>query len=211
MQDYEVDRLSEAYTAPDENEIDDTVRINRFFPAIKSQLPSLFFERPKFQVRPKQNNASEANELQAAIGEAVLDSIASREHSLETAARLAIQQSLFSVGVLKVVYDPRLRSNPQAGKPMVLMDDFGREVIDQVTGLATPMTDENGQQMREPRRIVTDEVYRWDWVNAANMIFPDQGPDRSKWTWIGEEIIVPIEVIKEDRRFSRAIRDQLKP
>lgn len=210
-EEYDVDALNEAYTGShyDYNLTEDR-RINRFWPAIKSALPSLFFESPSFKVRPLQRNATPQNELQATIGQGLLESIALQENNLRNAARLAIQQSLFSIGVMKVIYDPRTRPNPQSGQPIFVKDEEGRMSLDPTTGQPIPVQDEEGQQVKEPRRIITDEIYRWEWVNASNMILPDQGPDRSRWTWIGEEVIVPVEVAKGDQRFTKAVRDLIK-
>lgn len=210
--DYRLSDLIDKYNGPlGSTDLDPEKRINRFWPAIQSKLPSLFFDAPTFKVRPMQRDNSERNQLESKIGQGILDSIARQDGNLRRSARLAIEQSLFSIGVLKVIYDPRLRPNPQAGKPIALRDQEGNAVSDPQTGLPIPVTNDAGEVVKEPRQVVTDEVYRWDWVNAHAMILPDQGPDPTKWTWIGEEVTIPIEMAKSDPRFTRAARDMFVP
>lgn len=168
------------------------INSNVFQATVKAIAPNLFYSNPRFLVRPSPGKEKSTKvALQRAIGESVLTSIAKQDFNLDKNARLALQQSFFRVGVLKVIYDPQLEPNPQAGQPII--DEMGSPID------------------IEPPFIVTDDVYRWQWVNAKNMLFPDQGPDESRWTWIGEEVIVDIEEARNDQRFPEELRKQLKP
>src|SRR3990167_6289095 len=166
--------------------------VNYFHATVKSIQPGLFFSNPRFLVRPtpgKEKSTKVA--LQRQVAEGVLTSVAKQDFNLEKAARMALQQAFFRIGVLKSIYDPQLETNPQKGQP--ILDNLGNPVD------------------IEPDFIVNDDVYRWEWANAKNMLLPDQGPDELRWTWIGEEVTVDVEEAKNDRRFPQELRDQLKP
>lgn len=181
--------------------------INHLAATIKTQRPSMFFSMPKFYVRPKPGKAQPAADRVAAIGEGVLEAIAQQDDNLECAGELALLQSFFRLGVLKVIYDPRMEPNPSKGEPVYEMAD-GKPVLGEDGEpkiLTNPL---DGTPVVEPDEVMTDEVYRWEWVDAANMLLPDEGPDPRKWTWLGEEVVVPLEDAKEDTRFPKAIREQ---
>ena len=183
--------------------------LNHFRATIKTMVPNLVYTAPKFFVRPKSGLKQPAEELNASTGEGVLDAIATQDQNLKRAARLGTLQAFFRVGCLKAVYDPKLEPNPRAGEPVVVERDGG------------PLFDEQGQPVQardpltgkillEPDRVMTDEVYRYAWVDAKHLLLPDEGPDRAKWSWIGEEITVPLDDAKEDTRFPESLRDQLE-
>jgi hypothetical protein len=67
-----------------------------------------------------------------------------------------------------------------------------------------------GEVLTEPREVMTDEVYRWRWVDAANLLLPDDGPDPMAWRWIGEEIVVPLEEARQDPRIQPETRRMLR-
>ena len=167
-------------------------QVNYFNATVKSIQPSLFYSNPRFLVRPSPGKEKSTKvTLQRSVGESLLTAVAKQDFNLERAGRLAVQQSFFRVGVLKCIYDPQLEPNPQKGQP--ILDNLGQQVE------------------TEPDFIVSDDIYRWQWVNSKEMLFPDQGPDEQRWTWIGEEVVVDIQEAKNDRRFPQELRDQLKP
>ena len=167
-------------------------QVNYFNATVKSIQPSLFYSNPRFLVRPSPGNEKSTKvTLQRSVAESLLTAVAKQDFNLERAGRLAVQQSFFRVGVLKCIYDPQLEPNPQKGQP--ILDNLGQQVE------------------TEPDFIVSDDIYRWQWVNSKEMLFPDQGPDEQRWTWIGEEVVVDIQEAKNDRRFPQELRDQLKP
>src|SRR5947209_5022050 len=186
----------------------DQVILNHVLATMKTILPNLIYQSPKFFVRPKPGQAQPAHEDDARTVEAVLETIAGQHQNLKKAARLALQQNFARIGVLKVVYDPKLVPNPCAGQPIysqdaqgvALKDDFGNPVQ-----LKNPLT---GEPLTEPEKILREDLYRWEWVDARRVLLPDEGPDMSKWTWIGEEVVVTLVEAKEDDRFPKDLRDQ---
>lgn len=182
--------------------------LNRVAATLKTMRPNLFFQMPKFFVRPKPGRRAPVASRIAASGEGVLEAIARQDDNLEVAGALAVTQAFFRLGCLKISYDPRLEANPRAGEPIAQvvegepkLDETGEPVL-----IRDPLT---GEILREPDEVLTDEVYRWVWVDAANLLLPDEGPDPTAWTWIGEEIVVPLEDAKRDARFPKDLRTRL--
>ena len=185
----------------------DQVILNHVLATVKTILPSLIYQSPKFFVRAKPGQTCPACEEDARVAEAVLETIANQHQNLKKAARLALTQNFSRIGVLKVIYDPTLVPNPKAGEPILatdpkgaaLKDDFGNTIQ-----LKDPLT---GDALTEPEKILKEDLYRWEWVDAKRMLLPDEGPDLSKWTWVGEEVVVPLEEAKEDERFPKDLRE----
>ncbi len=184
---------------------------NHFRAIVRTQKPNLFHSNPKFFVRPKKGTDGPETELKAAQGEGVLDAIGTQDDNLQNAASLGLHQAFFRVGVLKVCYDPSLEPNPRAGEPIYVIDPMtGREMKDDL-GNAIPMKNAlTGKVTVEPDMVMPDETYRYEWVDAKNMLFPDEGPDRSKWPWIGEEVTIALDDAKEDERFPKELREMFQ-
>jgi hypothetical protein len=168
----------------------DRLWLNHFFATVQTQKPTILPKQAQFLVKPRPGRRP-FGALESQMMEALLRAIAQQEDNLYTDASLAVAQSFFRLGVLKVVYDPRFERNPSAGEPIRLADGT-----------------ESGE--REPAEILTDEVYRWEWVDARRLCLPDDGPNIRKWSWIGEEIEVSLAEAKEDSRFPLGLRRQLR-
>jgi hypothetical protein len=184
--------------------------LNHFLSTIKTILPNLVVQEPTYLVRPKGTVASPSLEEKARAAEGLLMTVATHDQNLKKSSKLALVQSFFRLGVLKIVYDPKLEPNPQAGEPIYMVDAMG-QVIKGSDGLPQQMKDPlTGEAMVEPNEVVSDEIYRWDWVDASNMLLPDEGPDSTRWTWVGEEVIVPLEDAQADVRFPQDMRDKME-
>jgi hypothetical protein len=169
--------------------------LNHFYATVQAQRPALVPNTVEFLVSPRPGQRALDDVLVRGMA-GVLNAVAGQDHHLMQALRLAATQAFFRAGVLKVSYDPRMEPNPRKGLP--LLSDLG-----------TPALDGRGESLTEPDELLTDEVYCWQWVNASHMLLPDEGPDRSRWSWIGEEIEVPLAEAREDTRFPQPLRDQL--
>ena len=215
---------------------DDTIVVNKFLSTIKTIQPNLFVQNPKFFVRPKGGRSEPIEAADARMAEGILEAIGDQERNLESAVRFCLGQSFFRIGALKICYYPDMEDNPRKGEPIYItdaagspvidrqklrpmMDAQGQPVVDPQTGQPIPdpesvesmaMLDAQGRPMVEPDEVVSDESYRYQWVNAKNMLLPDEGPDQSRWTWVGEEVVVALEEAKDDTRFPARIRDKLK-
>lgn len=169
---------------------DDEVWLNHFFATVQTQIPALLPRQMAFRVEPKAGKEP-FGRLEAKIQANLLRSIAEgNDNHLDFEARLALAQSFFRVGVLKVSYDPRFENNPRSGEPL----------IEDIEGV--------GNIPLEPDEVLTDEVYTWDWVNAKHMLLPDAGPSPRKWPWIGEEVELTLDDARKDTRFPRNLRNQ---
>ena len=183
---------------------------NHFRATARTMKPALLYTQPKFFVRPKRGLVPGGQDLNAAIGEGVLDAVAAQNANLKRAAGLALWQSFFRVGVLKMCYEPTLVPNPQAGDP-IYMDDLAGAAQKDDAGQPIPKRDPlTGQPLVEPAEVLTDEVYHFAYVDARTLLLPDDGPDRSRWPWVGEEITVTLEEAKADSRFPQALREQFE-
>jgi hypothetical protein len=191
--------------------LEDGVRVlNHFLATIRVTQPNLLYENPKFLARSVPGKKPVEERL-ASIAESVLDVVAKQDDNLANAAGLGLLQNFFRIAVLKVVYDPKLEPNPSAGEPIFQHDPAGDVMIDREMGTPMPEIDPaTGQPLVEPDFIMSDEVYRWEWVDSRRMLLPDEGPDQSKWCWIGEEVVVTLEDAKEDERFDPTLRLLLK-
>jgi len=190
-------------------EQDVDVVYNHLAATIKANRPNLFFQTPKFFVRAHPKTTEPVTERTAAIGEGLMETIARQDDHLETAGNLSVFQAYFRLGALKICYDPRMEPNPRSGE-IIYQTAAGQPTLDKATQQPQPVINPlTGQPLTEPAEVLTDEVYRWTWVDAANMLLPDEGPDRTKWTWIGEEVVVRLEDAKADPRFSESVRAQL--
>lgn len=214
-EDYRVDELAEAATgvrrkfedALTENNV---IWINKFDPTLKTLLPSLFYNAPKFKYDVVSGDLSADRQRQGRLISGLIHRICQQDRQLERAARLAIQQATHSIGVIKIIYDPKLEDNPRKGETIYRTNDADEPLVGE-DGEAVALMDADGQPVVEPDQIVTDEAYRIEWVNAENMIFPPKTVDPAKWPWLAEEVCVSVEDAKEDARIPKRIRDMIKP
>lgn len=211
LKDYEVERAENYFLGNqlESGRRDNRLVLNHFRATMKTMLPNLVIRSPKAIIRPKPGLTPPANETKAAAGEATLESIAEQDRNLEKSGGLALFQGFFRLGVIKTVFDPKPVPNPRAGEPIratidgePVLDDVGNEVMER-----DPLT---GEIRTEPEEVMTDNVYRYEWVDAATTLLPDEGPDQQKWTWIGEDITVSLEDAQQDRRFRKDLREQLR-
>lgn len=186
--------------------------MNHYLATIRATLPNLLFDNPKPIVRPRPGHEQEAR-IKAAVGENTLSQIMNQDDNFANAASLGLLQALWRIGVLKVIYDPKLEPNPSyAGPdtPKMAYDKDGNPIADQ-SGQPQPLINpRTGKMVVEPQFIVSDETYRWEWINGADMLLPDAGPDSARWPYIGQEITVSLGEAKEDERFPEALRNQFK-
>jgi hypothetical protein len=172
------------------------IYLNHFAATLQAQRPALLPTKLTFDVQPKPGKR-DVERLMVKAQAGVLDTIAQQDGHLMKSLRLAATQAFFRVGVLKVCYEPRLEPNPEKGQP--LLNDLDQALLGP-----------GGAPLTQPAQILDDEVWRWRWVNARNLLLPDEGPDTTRWTWIGEEVEVTLEEAQDDPLFPEAKRAQLK-
>ena len=184
------------------------VVLNHFLATIKVITPNLLFSQPKYYIRPRQGRTAPAGELRAAMAEGVLDFIGGQDNNLKKSAKLAVLQAFFRLGVLKMVYDPRMVPNPAVGELVYEVDEEG-VVLNDADGNPVPMRNPlTGETITEPKEVLTDELYRYTYVDSRHLLLPDEGADPQRWTWIGEQVLAPLAHAKADTRFPERLRDQ---
>lgn len=184
------------------------VVFNHFLATVKVITPNLLFSQPKYFIRPRPGRVAPAGELRAAMAEGCLDFIGGQDQNLKRSAKLSVLQAFFRIGALKMVYDPRLEPNPRKGEPMYESDEDGVPIKDAQGQSITKMDPLTGDPIVEPNEVLTDEMYRYTYVDARHLLLPDEGADRQRWTWIGEQVLVPLSEAKSDSRFPLTLRDQ---
>ena len=190
---YAVEQLERFYYGKQDLLNQDAVNIlwmNEFFATVQTQIPSLLPQSTSFLVTPKSARAR-FDRLTAQIMEKTLEAIATQDDNLYNDSNLALLQSFFRMGVLKVIYNPDMMENPRKGEK-----------------IEGPDGEPTGED--EPDEILTDEVYTFEWVDARFMLLPDAGPNMRRWPWIAEEITVLLEDAKSDTRLKPALRRQLQ-
>jgi len=205
---YEVKRCEEFFLGKQWKQKGPRV-LNHFLATVKVTQTNLLFENPKALVRPKPGREV-VSARKATLAEEVLTSIMEQDDNFEEASALALLQTFFRIGVLKSIYDPKMEPNPNADREVVHKDFDGNPILDEM-GQPQPMVDPaTGQPIIEPPFVISDDTYRWEWVDAKCMLLPDSGPYMRKWAWIGEEITVPLDEAKADERFPAELRIQFK-
>ena len=203
------------------------VVLNHFAASIDTDLPNLFYQAPKWFVRPTARSTP-ATELKARVAEATLEAVATQDQNLKRAGSLAVLQSFFRLGCIEAIYEPLMVPNPDAKKPIPQRGPDGEPLrypamvpgvpsVDPLTGqpvmpepVPHPMAGEvvpilgpDGQPRLEPKEIHSDDTFRFEWVDAAMLLLdPDGGPDASKWRMIGKEVVMPLEEAKANEQFA---------
>ena len=183
--------------------------LNHFLATVKVTQTNLLFENPKALVRPKPGREI-VSARKASLAEEVLSAIMKQDDNFEDASQLALLQAFFRVAVLKTIYDPRLEPNPNADSNVMQKDSDGNPILNDMGETQDMVDPATGQPIVEPPFVISDDTYRFEWVDAKCMLFPDSGPYMRKWDWIGEEITVPLDQAKADDRFPQELRDQFE-
>lgn len=184
--------------------------LNHFLATIKGIKPGLVFAHPKFYVRPKPGRQSPSGELRAMMGEGTLEAIGQQNQNLKRSSKLALLQAFFRIGALKAVYDPRLEPNPRRGELLYETDEEGVPIKDKTGAMQLKIDPLTGDPLVESESVMTDEAYRYVYVDSRHLLLPDEGCDPQRWTWIGEEVLVPLADAKRDERFPTNLREQLE-
>jgi hypothetical protein len=210
---YEVERCEKYFLGQQSgNGVRSTdVTLNHFLATVQVMKPNLLYGIPKFFVRPKPGRKEPAGELRASMGEGVLEHIAGQDQNLKRSGKLALLQAFFRIGCLKTVYDPKLEPNPRKGELIYATDEDGVAMKDPETGAPAVQKDPlTGEPMVEPDTVMTDEAYRFTYVDTRHLLLPDEGADPLRWTWMGERVLLPLAAAKTDQRFPLNLREQFE-
>lgn len=193
------------------------------FAAMRAALPSLLFADPEFKTTPKRPIFLAEQEVswQMSQGAALALNHAWRECDGKKHARVAIQNAMFSLGVLKSGYAPQFADDKDRGE--FDLDDEGNFKIDQTTGdpmLAqgkfqtdednAVLRDEDGIPLLHPGKLLREEWYA-ESVDPRLMVFDPEGTNVfTTHRWVAEEWCRPLAEVKADTRFPAAVRRRIR-
>ena len=156
------------------------ITVNKIYSHLLTELPALYGIDPYFYVKVKKSYSPDPQQIiefeeRGKIREAYLNYLKG-ELDLKQKARLAILDSEFAFGVIKVSYVADFSENPEAGSPLL---DENNE----------PVVDEDGEPMMQPDELLTSEKYKLTRVHPDNIFWDrDAGPLEDDWSWICHKI-----------------------
>ena len=171
------------------------ITLNKVYSHLKAQLPSLYSADPYFYVKVKRSYKPEvayiqAFEQKAATRQAMLNYL-KEELELKAKVRLCIQDAHFKYGVIKIHHTVDEVENKDAGMPII--GESGEVLYD-----------DNGGEILEPETIPVNERYRITRVHPDDFIWDeDAGPLSDSWKWVAERIRMPLETLKQDKRYNK--------
>ncbi len=172
--------------------------VNLIFSHIKSQIPFLYFQNPKWYVRPKPNhlkyraNAEAAtNYLNYYVGENL-------RITLKRQMRLSILDAFFFFGVMKSGYTAEVLPNENYGKPKVLGyedDNEDKPIYD--------VDEKTGEVKKdEEEEILISDKFSARRISPAAIIIDTECQNYFEdGRYIIEEISLPLEDVKSDKRY----------
>lgn len=153
-EDYDVKHLEEYYLGRQwKGEAEEAAKrkyvINLIFATVETQLPSLLFSRPKVTVeaRPnhEQTSGSDAAGRATLIEQMLQTFIDDRDLHFGFITTLSLREAYPRFGMVEVGYTADYIDNPNADKPILKDDD------------KTPMTGDDGEPVRQPKRKLQKE------------------------------------------------------
>ncbi|MDP2365711.1 MAG: hypothetical protein Q8M94_18330, partial [Ignavibacteria bacterium] len=179
---------------------------NLIFATIKSQLPFLYFQNPKWYVTPKTGHEDEKEKIKenAKTAEIYLNYYTNENLriTLKRQTRLAILDAFFIFGCLKTGYVSSMVINENYGKPKILGYENEKPIYD-IDDVGDVKVDENEE-------IMLNEKFVSRRVSPAFLIFDTECPNYfDDGRYIIEEISLPLQDIKNDKKYSNTA--DLKP
>jgi hypothetical protein len=179
---------------------------NLIFASIKSQLPFLYFQNPKWYVTPKTGHKQDKKKIieNAKTASLFLNYYANENLriTLKKQARLVILDAIFIFGAMKVGYVPNMVINENYGKPKVLGYEDQEPIYD--------IDDKGNVIVDEDEDIMLNEKFVARRVSPASFIFDTECQNYFEdGRYIIEEISLPLEDVKNDKKYKNT--KNLKP
>lgn len=177
--------------------------VNRIFSTLQAELPTLYSTDPYFYVKVSTSFSINPMDVamfekRAKVRQAMINYLKD-EIKLKSKARLSIFDAHFQFGVLKIHYTADMVPNPDKGKP-VLME-----------GTEIPMMGDSGPVM-EPETIPANEAYRISRIHPDDfLVDADAGPLDDEVGWKAQRIKIPIDELREDKRYKQSALDKVQP
>jgi len=178
--------------------------INLIFPHIRSQIPFLYFQNPKWFIRPTKyiegtDTIANSKKLQDYLNYYAKENMGS---SLKKQMRLAILDAFFLFGALKSGYVADFEANPNFGKHKILGYDADVPIYD--------VDVKNGEfKIDDVKEYPTNEKFVSRRVSPSAFIFDTEGNNYfDNGRYIIEEIVKSLDEVKKDDKYSNT--DKLK-
>lgn len=162
----------------------DKMAVNLIFSNVASQLPSLTFTAPEYEVNPPtaeamlNPNKARTKELRAKIMQKILNKQRQKQE-FRKHFQLATLDSLLSLGILKTYVKKIKAPNPKAGETVIDFDT-NKPVM------------EDGEPVKEPEKVTVDTKYKVNRVRPENfLIDPRAGNFLESADWMAEKIFMP--------------------
>lgn len=183
---------------------DDYFIVNRIYSTLQAELPTLYSADPYFYVKLATSYSTNPMDVamfekRAAVRQSMLNYLKG-ELKLKQKARLSIFDAHFQFGVLKTHYYADLVENPDKGKP----------VFHEATEL--PVIGDDGNPLMEPDTIPANEAYKICRIHPDDfLVDADAGPLNDEVNWKAQRIKIPIEELKEDKRYNKSAISKIQP
>jgi len=168
--------------------------INLFFPHVKSQIPFLYFQNPKWYVKPKPGHSKYAKNAEAATKFLNYYANENMRVTLKKQMRLSILDSFFFFGVIKSGYTADVGKNENYGKPKIMGYEGEVPIYD---------TDDEGKVINDnEEEIITSDKFVARRTSPAAMIFDTECQNYFEdGRYIIEEISMPLGDLKADKLY----------
>lgn len=178
--------------------------VNRIFSTLQAELPTLYSTDPEFYVKLATSYSTNPMDVvlwekRAKVRQSMLNYL-KRELALKQKARLSIFDAHFQFGILKIFYSADLVENPDKGKPVI------------IEGTELPIINEAGNPLLEPEAIPVNEAYKISRVHPDDfLVDADAGPLDDEVSWKAQRLKIPIDDLKEDKRYNKGAIDKVQP
>jgi hypothetical protein len=186
---------------PDYFKESEWITINLVYASLEAILPSLYSVDPYFYMSLKRSFHPHPMmialyEQRGRVRQSMLNYYKT-ELKLKRKSRMAILDSFFQYGVIKVHTTGDLAENPLAGEQ--IRDGDGA------------VTDDNGEPLVHPDFLPANMAYQLNRIHPSDfLVDEDAGPLEEDVSWKAQRIVRPLRDVENDRRYAAKGRRKLK-
>lgn len=159
--------------------------INLIWATIMTETPALFFDVPKYTLKPTSSKMTEDLKLK---NEALLNKIIrSKEMSFKQVIKNTILAAHMDLGIVEWGCNSKFIDNPNAGEPVMDM------IPNPQTGepMEFPMQDLDGNQISEPEKIAEKDSFFIRRIKATDFGVDNSGEEifeKLRWFWVRDYV-----------------------
>ena len=173
--------------------------INMIFSYVKTQVPYLYFQNPKWYCRPKKTgrdyitSKQNAKNIEFFLNYYVKENLGS---NLKSHLRLAILDAFFCFGVIKTGYIADFEANINYGRHKILGEEIDGTPIYEIDK-------ETGEILKEEEEeILTHEAFFSRRISPASLLFDSEAENFFETgRYIIEEIVKPLQDVKNSKLY----------